>query len=183
MFNSNRQKKVVINHDFPITELSGSAFILFALTVSVVKYIDEKTSEWIFLILFLICGLYFFYRLINWRNKKIIFEDGLIKIKPFFKINSIIYNKKDIVGFFIIERYTNTGLNNHILLVTKIKKYEFVKDAYSDYEKLQKLFENKGISYLGKREIKWKYKKHYGILSAIAGGLIIILFILLQLLK
>jgi hypothetical protein len=136
-------------------------------------FLNTRFIHWIIL----------FYWLTNWRNKKIIFENELIKLKPFFKINSSIYNKKDILGFFIIERYTNTGLDNHILLITKHKKYEFVKDAYSDFEKIKKLFENKGISYLGKREIKWKYKKHYGFLSAIAGGLIIIMFFLLQLLK
>nr|WKN34435.1 hypothetical protein K4G66_18830 [Tunicatimonas sp. TK19036] len=178
-----RSKRYVLKHSFPFVEYSGMGTFLFLLGISITSYIQENSIEWILLILASSIALGLTYWLTNSRNRTLIFYSDYIKIKPALK-GSFNVQLEDIEGYQLKETYSRTGLVYHVQVVTRDeKKLEFIKDAYSEYEKLPRYLKLFGVKYLGRTEIKWKHKHLYariGVYSSIIAG---ILFVLVQLMK
>lgn len=179
-----KAKKYKLEHDFPFVEFCGIGTFLFLLGISVKRYFTDFDVDLIFIISGIIAGLFLFYWLTNSRNKTIIFEDETIKIKSLLGFSSTILEINELEGYYLKETYTRWGLDYHYLLVTKKNKnYEFIKDAYSNYHRLPTYLKNYNVKFLGKREIKWKYKHIYSSIGIYASIISIVLFLLLQLIK
>ena len=178
-----KNKKYVLNHEFPFIEYCGIGTFLLILGISVKRYFEEESTEWIFIFIGVSVGLVFFYWLTNSRNRTIIFYQDSIHIKPVLGKTQVL-TLEHIKGYQLKETYSRTGLVDYIQLIKQDGgKIQFVKDVYPEYHKLENYLKLLGVNYLGRTEIKWKYKHVYSKVGIYAFVVAVTLFILVQLMK
>ena len=178
-----KKRQHIIKPEFPLIELSFIGFMIFilGLTIRQISITGEKNYFVVFPIILL--GLVFGYLFTNYRNKKIQRNGTELIVNPLLS-RPRIFNKNNTQGYEIYETYDRTGLIRQIRLIDKKgKKILFARDAYRDYASLIQMIKNCGFENLGEREIKWRFKRQYGLLVSISFILAMILFILLKLIE
>lgn len=142
-------------------------------------------KDFLYLLPLVFILLIFGYIFTNYRIKKVEKIGTDLLIKPLLR-KSIVYNVRNIQGYQIYETFDKSGLIKQIrLLDLHGHRIVFARDAYNDddYERLIQLIKNCGFQSLGDKEIKWKFKHTYGIISSISFVIAMMLFFLLKLLK
>lgn len=142
-------------------------------------------KDFLYLLPLVFILLIFGYIFTNYRIKKVEKIGTDLLIKPLLR-KSIVYNVRNIQGYQIYETFDKSGLIKQIrLLDLHGHRIVFARDAYNDddYERLIQLIKNCGFQSLGDKEIKWKFKHTYGIISSISFVIAVMLFFLLKLLK
>jgi hypothetical protein len=177
--------KRTFEHDFPFTEIAFIVFQFFVLVGSIVQYYKRNEIQYLFIAFVVLLILMVFYWITNWRNKKLYFKNDSLLIKPYFKRTEVIPYEQ-IEGYLLRETYSRygTGLDYHIHIMLKGgRNINLIKEVYPEYERIQDTLNKLGIKYLGKRQMKWKYKGTYARLTVYSTTLVIILFLALQLIK
>lgn len=177
---SMKKRQKTIKHDFPMIELSLIAFMIFAIIITTIQILNGGEGYYfIYPISFL--GLIFGIWLINYRNKKIEIRDSYLIISTYLGLKRKKYSRTDFKGYEIYETFDQTGLVKQIRLIDlNNKRIPFIRDSYRDYDKLIQLIKNYGIEYIGEKEIKWRFKKQYGLITSISFIIAMILFFLLK---
>ena len=177
-----RDRHYIVKPEFPIIELTYFGFLIFTLIVTL-RQILSGGEGYLIVLPLLVVGLVFGYYFTNYRNKKIEIRGANLIVKPFLK-KSKIYNNKNIRGYEIYEIFDRTGLITQIRLIDmKGKRIVFARDSYEDYDRLIQLIKSCGFKFLQNKEIKWKYKRQYGLIVSISFILAMMMFFLLKVIE
>jgi len=178
-----KKKQQIIKPEFPLIEITFMGFMIFILGLLIRQILVTGEKNYFFVLPIVFMGLVFGYLLTNYRNKKIKRKGPELIVKPLLSKTKR-FNKNNIQGYEIYETFDRTGLIRQIRLIDKKgKKILFARDAYRDYASLIQMIKNCGFENLGEREIKWRFKRQYGLLVSISFILAMILFILLKLIE
>lgn len=170
--------------NFPWVETAVLLFFLFTIYISVDKLNSTADNSYYYILISGIILFGFFGILFDVTRKTVTIKDNGITIIHWLIRRKCVIKKEELKGFEVRETYDRTGLIKQIRLLTKTeKKIEFVKDNYSNYERLPEGLRRAGISYLGTVELNSKNKNLIGLITKISFSLMIVLFLLLQLLK
>ena len=170
--------------NFPWVETAVLLFFLFTIYVSAERINFTADNSYYYTLIGGIILLGFFGILYDYTRKTLTITDNGINIIHWLTRRKRVIKKEELKGFEVRETYDRTGLIKQIRLLTKTdKKIEFVKDNYSNYERLPEGLRRAGISYLGTVELNSKNKNLIGLITKISFSLMIVLFLLLQLLK
>lgn len=184
----NKSKKLVnrniVKPCFPDLELAFLGFSLFSIGI-VIMQIAQGKKDFLYLLPLIFILPIFGYIFTNYRVKKVEKIGTDLMVKPLLR-KSKRYNVRNIQGYQLYETYDRSGLIKQIrLLDLHGHRIVFARDAYAydDYERLIQLIKNCGFQSLGDKEIKWKFKHTYGIISTISFLIAMMLYFLLKVLK
>ncbi|HYI78203.1 MAG TPA: hypothetical protein VEW65_11345, partial [Chryseolinea sp.] len=110
--------------------------------------------------------------------------DQRIEIRKWLFGQPIEFLVKDIKGFDLRENYDRLGLVEHVRIIIGDKeKFEFIKNSYSNYDKLVPGLKKAGLIFLGTVELKSKFKHGLALIVKISSIVAILGFLLVQLMK
>lgn len=170
--------------NFPWVELAIFIFFPVAISISFDRMLDTGDRTYLYDISIGILFLTFFVALSNYSRKLLFIRKNNLLVKSWVTRRAKKLTKSDIRGFDLKETYDRTGLIKHVRIIPLSgKPIEFIRDNYSNYERLPDGLKRAGIPYLGTAEIQSKNKHAIGLITKIAFLLMISLFFLLQLIK
>lgn len=177
-----RNRHHIMKPEFPIIELKFFGFLIFILGLTLRQILSG--GEGYFIVFSLVgVGLVFGYFFTNYRNKKIEIKGIDLIVKPFLS-KSKTFNTRNTQGYEIYETFDRTGLIQQIRLIDlKGKRIVFARDSYKDYDRLIQLIKGCGFKFLQNKEIKWRYKQHYGLIVSISFVLAMMMFFILKVIK
>jgi len=177
-----KENQHIIKPEFPLIELTFLGSMIFTLGL-IIRQIFLGGEGYFVIIPLIFAGLLFGFFFTNYRNKRIERKGSELIVKPLLG-KSKIFNVRNTQGFEIYETFDRTGLIKQIRLIDlKGNRIIFARDAYSDYEKLIQMIKNCGLVYLGEKEVKWKYKRQYGLIVSISFVLAMMMFFFLKVIE
>jgi hypothetical protein len=169
---------------FPWVELATFTFFPSIIYISFERMLATGDRTYLYTILFSAIFLTFFLFLANYSRKLLIIKTDNLLVKSWLTRRTKQYKKSEIIGFDLKETYDRTGIIKYVRIrPINGKPIAFIKDNYSNYEKLPSNLKRVGIQYLGTTEIQSKSKNVIGLITKIAFAVMIALFLLLQVVK
>lgn len=152
--------------------------------MSIFRYAITDEAGYIWTFIGTIIGFSFFAYVFDKSFKSLLVADSHIEIKTWLTKRKSIVPIKEIKGYEKREIYTRFGLTDHVRIVTHDNRYfEFMAENYSNYRWLPKGLARTKIQYLGRVEMKSKYKYLITQITVLSSLVAILLFFLLQLIK
>lgn len=169
---------------FPDIEVALLGVYFYFACVCIYKFAETKEFEYIWLLFVLIVVSVAFGLLFNNSRKSLTITSQKIIIQKWITREKFEFEIKKIKGYDLKENYSRYGLVKHVRVIVDDKlKFEFIKDNYSNYDRLTQGLKVAKLQFLGTTELKSKYKHALKLVTVISSAVAILLFLLLQLLK
>lgn len=173
-----------LKRKLPYFEITVLAWFLFLVCLAISRFVITNEAGYIWLFVGATIGFSFFVYVFDNSSKSLLVADNHIEIKTWLTKRKTMVPIKEIKGYEKREIYTRFGLTDHVRIVTHDNRYfEFMAENYSNYRWLPKGLARTKIQYLGRVEIKSKYKYRITQITVIGSLLAVLLFFLLQLIK
>jgi hypothetical protein len=173
-----------LRRKLPYFEITVLAWFLFLVCLAISRFLITDEAGYIWAFAGGMIGFSFFVYVFDNSCKSLLVADNHIEIKTWLTKRKTMVPIKEIKGYEKREVYTRFGLTDHVRIVTRDNRiFEFIPDNYSNFRWLPKGLSRTKIQYLGRVEIKSKYKYLITQITALSSLIAILLFFLLQLIK
>jgi hypothetical protein len=180
------KEKVILRlkRNFPFVEMCLLASYVFVIIISCYKLLYTDEAGFIGVLIAVTIATFLFGLFFNNSNKLLTITDQRIEIRKWLFGQPIEFLVKDIKGFDLRENYDRLGLVKHVRIIIDDKeKFEFIKNSYSNYDKLVPGLKKAGLIFLGTVELKSKFKHGLALIVKISSIVAILGFLLVQLMK
>ncbi len=173
-----------LKNNFPDIEFALIGFFLFIICICIFQFIKTSQVDYIYIALGTTIASAAFGLFFNNSRKSLTITSSKIIIQKWITRKVFEFKIVDVKGYDLKENYSRYGLVKHVRVIVDDKlAFEFIKDNYSNYDRLRRGLKVANLQFLGTTEIKSKYKHVLSLVTIISSTVAIIMFLLVQLLK
>lgn len=179
-----RGKRFKLKLRFPYEAIIALVFFPIAIVLCLRQYSIEGEMDYLLIAFGALIAFCFFSWLFNNTFKRLEIAGEVLTVRYWFGFNLTTKEKHDIKGYKLRETYTNQGLDYYIILIPlEGKEIGFIKNSYTNYERLESKLKGSGVRYIGTENINSPYKQMLAKVIVWCTAITSMLFFLLHILK